>query len=116
MLIIAFVSSGVTARFIIAGEGEELDHLKELSAALHCNTLFVGRKDGDELCAYYDIADVLVLPSVTEAFGAVVNEALVAGCRVVVSERCGSASIVFEDNGKVINPNDEQSVSKAISH
>ena len=65
----------------------------------------MGRKEGDELLAWYNIADIFVLPSVQEAFGAVTNEALLAGCYTFVSEKAGSSSIIHSGfNGEIFNP------------
>lgn len=64
---------------------------------------FTGRKDGTELRAWYYVSQVFVLPSTFEPFGAVVNEALLAGEYVMVSNVAGSASIVDETNGEIID-------------
>ncbi len=48
-------------------------------------------------------ADVLVLPSVAEAFGLVVGEALSTGTAVIVSQNCGAADLVVDGfNGYVV--------------
>ena len=39
-------------------------------------------------------ADVLVLPSLYDGWGAVVSEALMAGAPVIASDACGSAGVV----------------------
>lgn len=44
--------------------------------------------------------DILILPSFYDGWGAVVNEALQAGCFVVCSDACG-ASMLLEDNPKL---------------
>lgn len=47
----------------------------------------------------------MILASHKEAFGAVTNEALLAGCHVLVSNRAGSACLVEEGiNGYTFNP------------
>ena len=48
-------------------------------------------------------ADVLVLPSLAEAFGLVVGEALSTGTAVIVSHNCGAADLIVEGvNGYVV--------------
>lgn len=62
-------------------------------------------------------ADLLVLPSRFDGWGAVVNEALGAGTPVLVSDRCGS-SILVRDNpllGYVFGPPDVQILREAIT-
>ncbi|GAB3898590.1 glycosyltransferase family 4 protein [Larkinella knui] len=52
------------------------------------------------------LADVLVLPSLSEPWGLVVNEAMACGMPVVVSTRCGCATDLVKDgrNGYVFDP------------
>ncbi len=64
---------------------------------------FVGRKEGSELKAWYILSQIFILPSVWEPFGAVVNEALLAGDYVMVSKRAGSKCLVTKDNGEIID-------------
>ena len=45
-----------------------------------------------ELPRYYDLADVLVLPSEWEPWGLVVNEAMSAGCAMMASDRVAAAA------------------------
>lgn len=62
-----------------------------------------GHHEGKNLLAYFAVAQTLVLPSVYEPFGAVVNEALLAGEYVMVSSNAGAASLVTPENGEVID-------------
>lgn len=101
----AFISADIPdSSFVIVGSGESEYELKE--AAMGCdNIIFAGRYDGDELYAWYNIANVLVLPSIREPFGAVVSEALVSGCSAIVSDVAGSSCLVENGlNGFVVNP------------
>ena len=93
------------AKLVIIGDGECRGDLEKLDRKLETKAIFVGRKEGDELLAWYNIADIFVLPSVQEAFGAVTNEALLAGCYTLVSEKAGSSSIIHSGfNGEIFNP------------
>ncbi|MFA6703084.1 MAG: glycosyltransferase, partial [Dysgonamonadaceae bacterium] len=42
--------------------------------------IFTGQLEGEELYSWYNIAQISILPSIKEAYGAVVNEALLGGC------------------------------------
>lgn len=59
-----------------------------------------------EVPEWLSLADVLVLPSYSEPWGLVVNEALVCGLPVIVSEKCGCASDLVEEgkNGYLFDP------------
>jgi len=60
-------------------------------------------------------ADCLVLPSHYDGWGAVVNEALMAGTRVIVSDRCGAADVVEKGyNGFVFKAGDLRSLLSAM--
>jgi glycosyltransferase involved in cell wall biosynthesis len=99
--------AGKEERLIIVGEGPQYSHLMNILSKLKnkSNIIFTGRYEDDELIAWYNVADVLVLPSTYEPFGAVVNEGLAAGCFVLCSEFAGAASLINDKNGIVFNPN-----------
>lgn len=110
----AFFKSKIDATLVIVGDGPERAALEEHAKKVNKEIIFTGRFDGDELYAWYNLANVLVLASYQEAFGAVTNEALLAGIRVVVSERAGSSCLVSEYNGEIINPMNVENIVDAI--
>lgn len=60
-------------------------------------------------------ADVLILPSLAEAFGLVVSEALSTGTAVIVSENCGAADLVIHGfNGFIIPIRSAQSIADIL--
>ena len=76
--------------------------------------IFTGRLTGRALYAWYSIASVFVLPSRFEPFGAVVNEALVAGCKVIVSNRVGASCLVNKNNGLTYNFTRDQDLKNSL--
>ena len=93
--------------FVIIGDGPERENLMTLSNELGTNTIFTGRLEGDELNAWYNVAQVFILPSSLEPFGAVTNEALLAGCKGLISSKAGSQCLVENGiNGYTISPDD----------
>lgn len=54
----------------------------------------VGNVPNTQIGGWLSACDVLVLPSVFDGWGAVVNEALMCGTRALVSDRCGAASLI----------------------
>lgn len=61
--------------------------------------------------------DLLVLPSLYDGWGAVVNEALLAGTRVLASDRCGSACLIqSERQGSVFRLNEEGALTRMFIH
>ena len=61
-------------------------------------------------------SDVLVLPSLSEPWGLVVNEAMVCGMPVIVSKICGCTDDLLNDgtNGFIFDPNQQQDLETAL--
>jgi glycosyltransferase involved in cell wall biosynthesis len=79
------------ARLVLIGAGPEQPRLAAQAAALGIQPQidFAGAKSGQPLWNAYLAATCLILPSESEPWGLVVNEALSHGCPVVVSDHCG---------------------------
>lgn len=75
----------------LVGEGPDRAELRATVARLGLDRVvdFAGALSGDVLYDRYARATCLVLPSLSEPWGLVVNEALSHGCPVAVSDRCG---------------------------
>ena len=110
-LIRAFEPLRERARLVVIGDGPERDKLEAMAP----DALFTGHLEGDELLAWYNLIDVLVLPSTQEAYGAVTGEALMAGAKVIVSRKAGSIDLVWEgENGYGVDPGDVASLTDRI--
>ena len=77
--------------------------------------VFAGRQDQIE--NYYGAADVVALPSMQEAFGNVILEALASGLPVVVSRAVGASEILSGNlaAGIIQQPDDGVEVSKRLA-
>lgn len=76
---------------IIVGDGHQRDELQDLVNNLKLTDVyFVGGKSWKEVPEYYALADVFILPSISEPWGLVVNEAMICGLPVIVSKRTGA--------------------------
>lgn len=92
---------------VLIGSGEEESSLRSMATDLHANVIFTGRLEGSDLYAWYNVIDYFVLASTQEAFGAVTNEALMAGCYSLISDRAGSRCLIKEgENGTIFDPMD----------
>ena len=106
--------------FVVVGSGDgskdDRERLWKEEASKSCQKVFfVGQLTGQDLLAWYNVANVLVLPSIREAFGAVVNEALLAGCECIVSDAAGSASIIEDGvNGYVFESNNIEDLTSKL--
>jgi glycosyltransferase involved in cell wall biosynthesis len=101
-LLNAFAQAGQAEdRLLIVGDGPLRERLERQAAALPVarQIEFRGLQTGQGLHESLASAQTLVLPSVREVWGLVVNEALAAGLHVVVSERAGAADSVRRMTG-----------------
>jgi glycosyltransferase involved in cell wall biosynthesis len=84
-------SSGYKPYLVIVGDGEERANLEARCRDLGLtNVRFAGFQNQSVLPRYLHLADVFVLPSRHEPWGLIVNEAMAAGCPVLVSSDVGS--------------------------
>lgn len=93
---------------VLIGSGEEDEIIRDCAKSLSLqNVIFTGRLEDNDLYPWYNVANCLILPSFLEPFGAVVNEALLAGCHCVVSNVAGAQCLIKEGfNGYLFNPTD----------
>lgn len=91
---------------VMVGDGVLMDDLKIQATDLNINDQvhFIGRKEGHKLVSWYTLAQIFVLPSTYERFGAVVNEALLGGCKVLCSETAGASILINNKNGELFSP------------
>lgn len=99
----------------IVGEGEELNYL-QTKFKNQTNIDFAGARFGADLRMEYDNAHVFVLPSTSEQWGLVVNEAMAAGLPVIVSDKVGAAFDLVEgyNTGFIFNSADVDALSKSM--
>jgi glycosyltransferase involved in cell wall biosynthesis len=84
-------------RGVIVGAGPEADRLRERVDADKLPVVFTGFVNQSALPACYAAMDCLVVPSASESWGLVVNEAMASGRPVIVSDRVGcAADLVIE--------------------
>lgn len=104
-------------RLNIAGAGPLRDELlrtaREQGIADRIEML--GYVQQDSLSAVYRSADILLVPSLNEVWGLVVNEALLSGLYVVASDRAGASELMEVGvNGEVVSVDDEKDLAQAI--
>ena len=103
---------------VIVGDGPLRNNLRELTASLELpDVVFVGGKAWREVPAILAAADVLVLPSLSEAWGLVVNEAMACGMPVIVSDHCGAAFDLVQHgvNGFVFAARSQDDLTNQLS-
>jgi glycosyltransferase involved in cell wall biosynthesis len=103
-------------RLVLVGDGPERARLEARAAAAAAGrVLFAGRLEGEPLAAWYRLGSVFALPSAYEPFGAVVNEALIAGLPVVCSDRAGARVLVASgESGEVVDAGSPAALDAAL--
>lgn len=92
---------------ILAGNGELFNEMKDLSQELGLkNVYFLGNQPHDVLRKIYNVADVSIVPSRSEAFGLVVIEALACSTPVIGSNEGGIKDIINDEVG-ILFPKDD---------
>jgi len=82
--------------FLIVGSGEQYRELLQLSADLGIaqNVLFTSFQRGKRLRDAFAIADLFVMPSVSEPFGITPLEAIIYGTPTLVSKQSGVSEVI----------------------
>lgn len=101
-------------KLIIVGEGHLEKEMREIATE---NIHFSGYINNIELADIYAKSDCFILPSISEPWGLVIEEALANGLPVIVSNKVGCHfDLVNDDNGIVFNIEETNGLSTAIDH
>src|SRR3990167_6188750 len=84
------------ARFVIAGNGDMEPFIIEKAAEMGIadKVLFAGFLQGEDLERAYKMADVYVMPSVSEPFGITPLEAMSNGVPTIISRTSGVSEVI----------------------
>lgn len=104
-------AEGLPVRALVVGEGPARGRF----ARALPDAVFAGHLDGDDLGRAVASADVMVNPSVTEAFGNVVLEAMAAGVPVVSADAPSARALIDPGaTGLLCPPGDIQAYADAV--
>lgn len=81
------------------------------------NVHFVGFRKKEDLNQYYRAADLLVLPTWSDVWGLVINEAMAQGLPVVTTDQCVAGLELVEDNinGYIVPAKDTKALASAVN-
>jgi glycosyltransferase involved in cell wall biosynthesis len=88
--ILALIDRGVRHRVLVIGDGPARPWFEEQLP----DAIFTGQLTGDDLARAVASSDVLLNPSITEAFGNVTLEAMACGLPVIAAEATGATNLV----------------------
>jgi len=99
----AFATHGLKHRVLVIGDGPARPWFEEQLP----QAIFLGQQTGSDLSRALASSDVLLNPSITEAFGNVTLEAMACALPVVAAEASGTTSIVRHGiTGTIVDPED----------
>jgi glycosyltransferase involved in cell wall biosynthesis len=101
----------VNYRVLVVGEGPARPWFEQQLPG----AIFTGEITGVELATALASADVLLNPSITEAFGNVTLEAMASGLPVIAAEATGSTNLVFDGaTGRLVDGTDSEEFADAL--
>lgn len=104
---------------ILAGDGPQKDdiynYIKEHNLS---NVFLVDFQQKEDLPKFLAVSDILILPSISEPWGLVVNEAMAAGLPVLVSKKCGCYPDLIKEgvNGFSFDPLDDNELFNLMNN
>ena len=105
------LAAGKTAQLDIYGK-ELLP--QRLRASQTDGLVFHGSVPQSVLFEAYELADVLIFPTLSDGFGMVVAEAFAHGLPVITTDQAGSTDLVTADNGLVVPAADPKALVDAL--
>jgi 1,2-diacylglycerol 3-alpha-glucosyltransferase len=102
---------------VFVGDGDSRSALEHEAASVSQGVIrFAGFAEREQLAIYFALAEMLVLPTYTDTWGLVVNEAMACGLPVIVSRVAGCAADLVTDewNGQIVPPKDVPSLVSAM--
>jgi glycosyltransferase involved in cell wall biosynthesis len=113
----AYRRSGGRWGLVLVGIGSQLDTLQAKARQEKIpDVVFAGMKKHDEMPMYYGLASCFVIPSLSEPWGLVINEAEAAGLPILASNKCGCVPELVHRgiNGYVFEPNECQELTRLM--
>jgi glycosyltransferase involved in cell wall biosynthesis len=104
-------------KLAIIGDGPEFVSLNELTLSMGLKTIiFLGAINNSDIPTYFYNSVAFILPSLSESWGLVVNEAMAAGLPILISNKINAANALLEEgvNGYGYEPLDIENMADNI--
>lgn len=110
-----FAKENESIKFVIVGTGKEKETYESYITKnqLENHVILLGRRH--DIPQILKSSDLFILPSLNEAFGLVLLEAMIAGLPVIATRNGGIPEIIKDgENGILVPPKDADAIEKAI--
>ena len=104
-------------KFVVAGEGWHRNELQRITKELNIEekVLFTGYLPEEDFLAYFNVSDILVVPSTYEPFGIVALEGMATETPIIVSDVGGLSEIVDHQwTGMKVPADNSQALADSI--
>lgn len=115
----AFSQLDDSCYLLIVGRDKQQTQYEKLAISLNVSTrvIFLGAQEKSSMPSLYQLADVLVLPTLYDPFANVILESLASGLPCITSNYCGAVDVIPQSNcGKIIHPLDQKALTQAMQH
>lgn len=100
--------------YIVGGEKPTDEYVQIINELKIKNVHFIPFKLTEELNKYYEASDIFVLPTRSDVWGLVINEAMAKGLPIITTDHCIAGTEMIDGNGYVIPVNDEKILHKKM--
>ncbi len=103
---------------VFVGDGASRGELEQQASSITPGTIrFVGFAQREQLPIYYALSELLILPTYSDTWGLVVNEAMACGLPVVLSQAAGCADDLVTEgwNGHLVPAEDVDALAAAMN-
>lgn len=114
----AFSKLNQKCHLLVVGRDKKQAQYEKLAREKKCASqiYFLGAQKKSSMASFYQMADILVLPTLYDPFANVILEGLASGLPCITSTHCGATDIIPKENcGEIIDPLDEKALSLAMS-
>ncbi|KAI9130463.1 glycosyltransferase [Acaryochloris sp. CCMEE 5410] len=105
------------AKYFIVGKGDDKSRLEKkiIEMDLQEHVILTGFVPDQDLCDYYNLCDVFVMPSKLEGFGIVYLEALACGKPVIGGNQDGAVDALSKGElGALVDPDDAEEIAETV--
>jgi 1,2-diacylglycerol 3-alpha-glucosyltransferase len=109
--------SGGQWGLVFVGTGSQLIALQQkVKSEQILDVIFAGMQNYKVLPSFYGLASCFIIPSLSEPWGLVVNEAEAAGLPILASNKCGCIPELVHRgiNGYIFNPTDKHELTRLM--
>jgi glycosyltransferase involved in cell wall biosynthesis len=100
---------------VFAGDGPQRAELEALARDIYPGVVhFPGFVHRDELATFYGLAECFVLPTLSDPWGLVVNEAMSCGLPVICTDVAGCAADLVKSNGRLVEPGNVRQLAEVM--